>query len=97
MDIRVLINYPADEEVAYTPDDDEIIAEHLRFNQIEEQEDDTEALPRVMSSQALNATQTLENVWLQQPDLIQDFLISLQRMKDQIGKIRSNQLVQKPI
>ena len=97
MDIRVLFNYPAEEEVAYTPDEDDIIAEHLRSDQVEEQEDDTEELPRVMSSQALDATQTLEYFWLQQPDLNQDFLISLQQMKDKIGKIRTNRLVQKPI
>ena len=74
MDIRVLLNYPAEEEVAYTPDEDDIIAEHLRSDQVEEQEDDTEELPRVMSSQALDATQTLEYFWLQQPDLNQDSL-----------------------
>ena len=43
-DIRVLLNYIAKEEVAYTPDEDEIIAEHLRSDQVNEQEDDTEEL-----------------------------------------------------
>ena len=43
-DIRVLLNYLAKEEVAYTPDEDEIIAEHLRSDQVDEQEDDTEEL-----------------------------------------------------
>uniref|UniRef100_A0AAV1UYK3 Uncharacterized protein n=1 Tax=Peronospora matthiolae TaxID=2874970 RepID=A0AAV1UYK3_9STRA len=60
MDISVFHNYPAKEEVAYTPDEDEIIAEHLRSDQLMEQEDDTEELPRVMSSQALDSIQTLE-------------------------------------
>ena len=74
MDIRVLLNYPAEEEVAYTPDEDDIIAEHLRSDHVGGNEDDTEELPRVMSSQALDATQTLEYFWLQQPDLNQDSL-----------------------
>ena len=50
-----------------------------------------------MSIQALDATQTLEYFWLPQPDLNQDFDISLQQMKDKIGKIRTIYLVQKPI
>ena len=97
MDLIVLLNYPAEEDVAYTPVKDDIIDEHLRSDQVEEQKDDTEELPRVMSFQALDSTQTLGSFWLQQPDLNHDFLIRLQRMKDKIGKIKTNQLVQKPI
>ena len=87
MDIRVLLNHPAEEEVAYIPDED-FIAEHLRSDQAEEQEDDTEELPRVMSSHALDATQTLEYFWLQQPDLNQDFLLSLQQKKEKMVRSR---------
>ena len=97
MDIRVIIHYPAEEEVTYTPDEDEIIADHLRSDQVEEQKDDTEELPRVMSYQALDAMHTLKYFWLQQLYLNQDVLIRLQQMMDKIGKIRTNQLVQKPI
>jgi hypothetical protein len=41
--------------------------------------------------------QTLETLWLQQDEDLQEFICSLQQMKNKINKIRVNQMVQMDI
>jgi hypothetical protein len=95
MDIRNLLDYPAERIAAYIPEVDDIIEDHLQ-NQPEDiaEQDDSQELPKINIVDAQKPIYLLENFWLLQEGNEVDFIKSLQRMKDRVGIIHTNQLVQ---
>ncbi|KAH8954708.1 hypothetical protein BDL97_08G094300 [Sphagnum fallax] len=89
MDIRNLIDYPAEREVAYVPTEEEIVQD-LSTNLVPEDEveadDSQESIP-VKATEALQCANIVDH----------EMLAAIQIIKDKISIMRSNKLVQKPI
>jgi len=99
MDIRNLINYPAEHEVAYVPIQEEIVQD-LSTNHVPEDEveadDSQESIP-VKATEALQCASLLQQFWMQQDIIDHEMLASIQTVKDKISIMRSSKLIQKPI
>jgi hypothetical protein len=99
MDIRNLIDYPAELEVAYVPTQEEIVQD-LSTNPVPEDEvevdDSQESIP-VKATEALQCASLLQQFWMQQDIVDHEMLAGIQTVKDKISIMRSSKLVQKPI
>ena len=103
MDIRNLLDYPDEQEVAFVPDVDDVVQAQLggmsSGNEIVEadDEDDNHEHPEINPVDAHLMLQTLKTFWPQQDEDSQEFIRSLQQMKNKINKIHVNQMVQADI
>jgi hypothetical protein len=99
MDIRNLIDYPAEREVTYVPTQEEIVQD-LSTNLVPEDEveadDSQESIP-VKATEALKCASLLQQFWMQQDIVDHEMLTAIQTVKDKISIMRSSKLVQKPI
>jgi hypothetical protein len=99
MDIRNLIDYHAEREVAYVSTQEEIMQD-LSTNPVPEDEveanDSQESIP-VKATEALQCAILLQQFWMQQDIVDHEMLASIQIVKDKISIMRSSKLVQKPI
>ncbi len=99
MDIRNLIDYPAERKVAYVPIQEEIVQD-LSTNPVPEDEveadDNQESIP-VKATEALQCASLLQQFWMQQDIVDHEMLAGIQTVKDKISIMRSSKLVQKPI
>ncbi|KAH8936173.1 hypothetical protein BDL97_17G070500 [Sphagnum fallax] len=85
MDIRNLIDYPAEREVAYVSTQEEIV-QNLSTNLVLEDE-----------VEADNSQESIPQFWMQQDIVDHEMLAAIQTVKDKISIMRSSKLVQKPI
>ncbi|CAI5710276.1 unnamed protein product [Peronospora destructor] len=83
-------NEPAERITSYIPDVDDIIEDHLPT----QPEDEQEELPKITVVDAQKAVELLETFWLEQDGDALGFLKSVQQMKDKVGAIRTNLMVQ---
>jgi hypothetical protein len=60
-------------------------------------EDDSEELPPIPATEAQRMIHSLETFWMQQADTEDQFMTTLQRMREKVRAIRSHQMVQKGI
>ena len=103
MDIRNLFDYPDEQEVAFVSDVDDVVQAQLdgmsSGNEIVEadDEDDSHEHPEINPVDTHFMLQILKTFWLQQDEDSQEFIRSLQQMKNKINKIRVNQMVQMDI
>ena len=74
-------------------DVDDIIEDKLLTYPVDEQNDIQEK-PKINVLYSQKATKLLETFWLQQDGDAQDFIRSLQRMKDGVRAIRTNHINQ---
>ncbi|KAH9568061.1 hypothetical protein CY35_03G057700 [Sphagnum magellanicum] len=88
MDIRNLINYPAEHEVAYVPIQEEIVQD-LSTNHVPEDE--------VEADDSQESIPVKQQFWMQQDIIDHEMLASIQTVKDKISIMRSSKLIQKPI
>ncbi len=99
MDIRNLIDYPAERKVAYVPTQEEIVQD-LSTNLVPEDEveadDSQESIP-VKATEALQCASLLQQFWMQQDIIDHEMFAAIQTIKDKIIIMRSSKLVQKPI
>jgi len=99
MDIRNLIDYPVEREVAYVPTKEEIVQD-LSTNLVPEDEvevdDSQESIP-MKATEALQCASLLQQFWMQQDIVDHEMLVAIQIIKDKISIMRSSKLVQKPI
>jgi hypothetical protein len=99
MDIRNLIDYPAEREVAYVPTQEEIV-QNLSTNPVLEDEveadDSQESIP-VKATEALQCASLLQQFWMQQDIMDHEMFVGIQTVKDKISIMRFSKLVQKPI
>ncbi len=99
MDIRNLIDYLVEREVAYVPTEEEIVQD-LSTNLVSEDEveadDSQESIP-VKATKALQCASLLQQFWMQQDIVDHEMLAAIQIIKDKISIMRSSKLVQKPI
>jgi hypothetical protein len=99
MDIRNLIDYPAEREVAYVSTQEEIVQD-LSTNLVPEDEveadDSQESIP-VKATEALQCASLLQQFWMQQDIVDHEMLAGIQTVKDKINIMRFSKLVQKPI
>jgi hypothetical protein len=99
MDIRNLMDYPAEREVAYVPTQEEIVQD-LSTNPMPEDEveadDSQESIP-VKAIEALQCASLLQQFWMQQDIIDHEMHVGIQTVKDKINIMRSSKLVQKPI
>ncbi len=93
MDIRNLIDYPAEHEVVYVPTQEEIVQD-LSTNPV--QDDSQESIP-VKATEALQCASLLQQFWMQQDIVDHEMLSAIQTIKEKINIMRSSKLVQKPI
>jgi hypothetical protein len=95
MDIRNLIDYPAEREVAYVPTEEEIVQD-LSTNLVPEDEveadDSQESIP-VKATEALQCASLLQQFWMQQDIVDHEMLAAIQIIKDKISIMRSSKLV----
>lgn len=96
MDIRNLLNYPAEQRVSYVPDIDDVI-QNYEGHKDDEEEDDSFELPQISPAEAQKMLQSLDVFWLQQEEDTQKFMIWLQQMKDRVCALQIKQTVQKDI
>jgi hypothetical protein len=99
MDIRNLIDYPAEREVAYVPTQEEIVQD-LSTNPVPEDEveaNDSQESIHVKATEALRCASLLQQFWMQQDIVDHEMLAGIQTVKDKISIMRSSKLVQKPI
>jgi hypothetical protein len=99
MDIRNLIDYHVEREVAYVPTEEEIVQD-LSTNHVPEDEvevdDSQESIP-VKATEALQCASLLQQFWMQQDIIDHEMLAGIQTVKDKISFMRSSKLVQEPI
>jgi hypothetical protein len=99
MDIRNLIDYHVEREVAYVPTEEEIVQD-LSTNHVPEDEvevdDSQESIP-VKATEALQCASLLQQFWMQQDIVDHEMLAGIQTVKDKISFMRSSKLVQEPI
>jgi hypothetical protein len=99
MDIRNLIDYPAERKVVYVLTQEEIVQD-LSTNPVLEDEveadDSQESIP-VKATKALQCASLLQQFWMQQDIVNHEMLAGIQTVKDKISIMRSSKLVQKPI
>jgi hypothetical protein len=98
MDIRNLIDYPTEREVAYVPTQEEIVQD-LSTNHVPEDEmeaDDSQESIHVKATEAVQCASLLQQFWMQQ-DIVDHDIAGIQTVKDKIRIMRSSKLVQKPI
>ncbi|KAH8944304.1 hypothetical protein BDL97_13G103400 [Sphagnum fallax] len=89
MDIRNLINYPVEHEVAYVPTQEEIVQD-LSTNPVPEDEvevDNNQESILVKATEALQCANIVDH----------EMLAAIQTIKEKINIMRSSKLVQKPI
>jgi len=95
MDIRNLINYPVEREVAYVPTQKEIVQD-LSTNPVPENEveadDSQESIP-MKANEALQCASLLQQFWMQQDIVNHEMLVGIQTVKDKINIMRSSKLV----
>jgi hypothetical protein len=99
MDIRNLIDYPAEHEVAYVPIQEEIVQDlstNLVLEDEVEADDSQESIP-VKATEALQCASLLQQFWMHQDIVDHEMLAAIQIVKDKISIMRSSKLVQKPI
>ncbi|CAI5721443.1 unnamed protein product [Peronospora destructor] len=87
MDIRNLLDYPAERITSYIPDVDDIIEDHLP-TQPEDEQDDSQELPKITVVDAQKAVEFLETFWLQQDGDPMGFPKSVQQMKDRVAQTK---------
>jgi hypothetical protein len=97
MNIRTLLDNPAEQEVAFVPDIDDVLENQLTTGETDDADDDSQEHPRIFPAEAHKMLQSLETFWMQQEADSQEFIRSLHRMKDKVSEIRVNQMVQKDI
>jgi hypothetical protein len=99
MDIRNLIDYPAERKVAYVLTQEEIVQD-LSTNLVPEDEveadDSQESIP-MKATKALQCASLLQQFWMQQNIDDHEMFAGIQTVKDKISIMRSSKLVQKPI
>ncbi|KAH8962906.1 hypothetical protein BDL97_05G125400 [Sphagnum fallax] len=89
MDIRNLIDYPIEREVAYVPTQEEIVQDlstNLVLEDEVEADNSQESIP-VKATEALQCANIVNH----------EMLAGIQTIKDKISIMRSSKLVQKPI
>jgi hypothetical protein len=99
MDIRNLIDYPAEREVTYVPTQEEIVQDlstNLVLEDEVEADNNQESIP-VKATEALQCASLLLQFWMQQDIVDHEMLVGIQIVKDKISIMRSSKLVQKPI
>jgi hypothetical protein len=99
MDIRNLIDYPAEREVVYVSTQEEIVQD-LSTNLVPKDEveaDDSQESILVKATEALQCASLLQQFWMQQDIVDHEMLAGIQIVKDKISIMRSSKLVQKPI
>jgi hypothetical protein len=99
MDIRNLIDYLAEREVAYVSTLEEIVQD-LSTNPVPEDEvetDDSQESILVKATEAMQCASLLQQFWMQQDIVDHEMLASIQIVKDKISIMRSSNLIQKPI
>ncbi|KAH8931298.1 hypothetical protein BDL97_19G013100 [Sphagnum fallax] len=85
MDIRNLIDYPAEHEVAYVPTQEEIVQD-LSTNPVPKDE-----------VEADDSQESIPQFWMQQNIVDHEMLAAIQTIIEEINIMRSSKLVQKPI
>ena len=102
MDIRNLLDYPIEQEVAFVPNVEDVVQAQLDGmsggNDDEaDDEDDRHEHPKINPVDVHLMLQTLETFWLHQDEDSQELICSLQQMNNKINKIRVNEMVQTDI
>jgi predicted CoA-binding protein len=99
MDIRNLIDYRVEHEVAYVLTQEKIVQD-LSTNLVPEDEveadDNQESIP-AKATEAMQCASLLQQFWMQQDIVDHEMLASIQTVKDKISIMKSSKLVQKPI
>ena len=98
MDIHNLLNYPAEQVVAYIPNIYDVVdhrekSSNIATEEADEGDDDSQKHSKIIPANAQKILQTLETFWMQQDEDSQEFVCTLQRMRDKIYKSRVNQTV----
>lgn len=100
MDIRNLIDYPAEQEVGFIPMDENIIEDLLRTNALEyppEEADDNIEKPMIKPEEAVRETQTLTLFILHQNEDQMNRMGSIRDIKDYMTCICNECLIQRRI
>jgi hypothetical protein len=102
MSIDNFMNYPEEEMVACTPDIQDIIEKYIEAQNTEEwdqtsNDDDSAEHPHISVTDAYNMVHSLETFWLQQDGDCQEFVVAVQKMKDRMNIIKTQQMQQKNI
>jgi len=95
MDIRNLIDYLAEREVAYVLTQEEIVQD-LSTNPMPENEveaDDSQKSIPVKATEALQCASLLQQFWMQQDIIDHEMFAGIQTIKDKINIMRSSKLV----
>ncbi|KAI1000392.1 hypothetical protein K3495_g7803 [Podosphaera aphanis] len=95
MDIRNLLNYPAEQAVAYTLTEEEIVQE-LRepADLADEEDDDSMELPKITAKEAIKMMEKLKLFWLHQSHNQEGNLALLRKLKDAAANIHIKGKVQ---
>ena len=107
MDVNHLLNHPAEEKMCYTPTEEDIINDITRQNndgvvEIDDDDDDDDGddnheVPKISTRKAVEMLNLVETFWLQQEGDHNNFLRTIQKMKDEIKNIKHGGLVQTSI
>jgi hypothetical protein len=95
MDIRNLIDYLVEREVAYVPTQEEIVQDlstnHVLKDEVEA--DDNQESILVKATTALQCASFLQQFWMQQDIVDHEMLAGIQTVTDKISIMRSSKLV----
>jgi len=95
MDIRNLIDYRVEHEVAYVLTQEKIVQD-LSTNLVPEDEveadDNQESIP-AKATEAMQCASLLQQFWMQQDIVDHEMLASIQTVKDKISIMKSSKLV----
>ena len=100
MDVSNFLNYPAEQQITYTPTEDDIIQEvRGAYSATEDCEeiDDSEEIPKVTTSEAIRMMNKLTHFWLQQDGDQNENLMTISKMRDATMKIHSEAMVQQTL
>ena len=102
MDIHNLLNYPAEQVLAYIPNIYDVVdhrekSSNIATEEADEGDDDSQKHSKIIPANAQKILQTLETFWMQQDEYSQEFVCTLHWMRDKIYKGRVNQTVQQDI
>ena len=86
MDIHNLLNYPAEQVVAYIPNIYDVVdhrekSSNIATEEADEGDDDSQKHSKIIPANAQKILQTLETFWMQQDEDSQEFVCTLQRMR----------------
>ena len=102
MDVNHILNHPTEEEVCYTPTEKYIINDITRQNndgvvEIDDDNDDSHEVPKISTRKAVEMLNLVETFWLQQEGDHNNFLRTIQKIKDEVKNIKHGGLVQTSI